>query len=142
APGAPTKDSLCRRSLMQSSLPQFRPVSASSREPGASYDLPILLGWLTLFGVGLKLLVGWPTAPVLPDHVPSWSVIQVWIQSPGAPLDGLLSWAAALAWVVWVWTLASVLLRVAVDLADGLTRGARWVGSVRLVSDWLTIPLV
>ena len=107
-----------------------------------SYDLPILLGWLTLFGVGLKLLVGWPTAPVLPDHVPSWSVIQVWIQSPGASLDGLLSWAAALAWVVWVWTLASVLLRVAVDVADVLTRGARWVGSVRLVSDWLTIPLV
>ena len=45
---------------MQSSLPQFRPVSASSRESGASYDLAILLGWLTLFGVGLKLLVGWP----------------------------------------------------------------------------------
>ena len=127
---------------MQSSLRQSRSVGVSSREPGVSYDLPILLGWLTLFGVGLKLLVGWPTAPVLPDHMPSWSVIQVWIQSPGASLDGLLSWAAALAWVVWVWTLASVLLRVAVDVADGLTRGARWVGSVRLVSDWLTIPLV
>ena len=51
---------------MQSSLHQSRSVSVSSREPGVSYDLPILLGWLTLFGVGLKLLVGWPTAPVLP----------------------------------------------------------------------------
>ena len=127
---------------MQSSLHQSRSVDVSSREPGVSYDLPILLGWLTLFGVGLKLLVGWPAAPVLPDHMPSWSVIQVWIQSPGSSPAGLVSWAAALAWVVWVWTLASVLLRVVVDVADGLTRGARWVGSIRLVSDWLTIPLV
>ena len=61
---------------MQSSLRQSRSVGVSSREPGVSYDLPILLGWLTLFGVGLKLLVGWPTAPALPDHMPSWSVIQ------------------------------------------------------------------
>ena len=39
---------------MQSSLRQSRSVGVSSREPGVSYDLPILLGWLTLFGVGLR----------------------------------------------------------------------------------------
>jgi nucleoid-associated protein YgaU/DNA-binding SARP family transcriptional activator len=127
---------------MQSSLPRPRPLRAGSRVPGVSYDLVVLLGWLTLFGVGLKWLVGWPAAPVLPAVMPSWSTVQVWAQSPGASPEGLVSWAAALAWVVWIWTLATVLLRVLVDLADALTRGARWVGSVRLVSDWLTIPLV
>ena len=54
----------------------------------------------------------------------------------------MMSWAGALAWVVWLWTCATVLLRVGVDLADTLTRGARWVRSVRLLSDWLTLPIV
>ena len=53
-----------------------------------------------------------------------------------------LSSGERVAWVVWLWPLAGVLLWVFVDLADQLTRGARWAGSVRLISDWLTIPLV
>lgn len=63
-------------------------------------------------------------------------------QSPGASPTGLLSWAGALAWAVRMWTCATVVLPLAVAFADTFTRGARWVRPVRVVSDWLTLPIV
>jgi hypothetical protein len=100
-------------------------ASRSLADVGGSRDLLVLLAWLAVFGVALRLLVGWPAAPARPDAVPSWTAIQVWIQSPGASPAGLLSWADALAWAVWLWTCASVLLRLVVDFADALARSAQ-----------------
>src|SRR5579859_6394355 len=109
---------------MQDSL-HYRRLAGRAR-PSVRFasDLTVLLAWLAIFGFGLRLLVGWPAAPSLPEQMPSWSAFQVWAQSPGASLQGLISFAAILAWAVWLWTLASVLLRVAIDLGDAFTRGA------------------
>src|SRR5438094_874962 len=108
-------------------------LAASSRpNNGFASGLLVLFAWLGAFGVGLRLLVGWPVLPSVPQQLPSWTAAQVWLQSPGAPLQELVSIAALLAWVVWFWALAGVLLRIGVDFADALTRGARWVGTLRL----------
>src|SRR5215207_9216356 len=122
--------------------PVMQRSTDSSHAAGGTRELAVLLAWLAAFGLALRLLVGGPSAPVFPESAPSWSTLQVWAFSPGAALDGVLSWVALLAWAVWAWTLASVLLRVVVVVADSLTRGARWVQSLRRVSDWLTLPLV
>jgi nucleoid-associated protein YgaU len=105
-------------------------------------DLVVLLAWLAIFGLGLRLLVGWPKMLPAPELLPSWTVVEVWALSPGGSLAGLISVAAFVAWAVWLWTFASVLLRVGLDFADAFSRGARWVGSLRRASDWLTLPFV
>jgi hypothetical protein len=118
----------------------FRMVRPPAVAPNR--DLVVLFVWLAIFGVGLRLLVGWPTMLPVPDQLPSWTVVEVWALSPGGSLSGLISVAAFVAWAVWLWTLASVLLRVGLDFADALSRGARWVSSLRRASDWLTLPFV
>ncbi len=62
----------------------------SSREDagsdGSELGLGGLLVWLTIFGValaGLEQLAGWPAQPTLPDPLPSWNAVQVWL--PEAP---------------------------------------------------------
>src|SRR4051794_17303860 len=100
-----------------------------------SSGLVVVLGWLALFGIGLRLLVGWPVAPTLPAAVPNWVDVQVWSQSPGASPAPLMAWVSALAWAIWLWTFASVLLRIGVDLGECLTRDAPWMRLTRGVSD-------
>src|SRR6266498_4127305 len=78
--------------------------------------------------------------PALPDHLPSWNVIQVWLNSPLAGIEPLLPVAFDIGWVVWGLTAASIALQVLVDLLDAATRGAAWVGSLRLATNWLVIP--
>jgi hypothetical protein len=45
------------------------------RATGVGGDLPrdllVLLAWLAIFGLGLRLLIGWPSAPGCPDVLPS-----------------------------------------------------------------------
>jgi len=102
-----------------------------------------LLVWLAIFGgalAGLGQLAGWPAQPALPDHLPSWNVIQVWLNSPLVGIEVLLPVALSIGWLVWALTAASIALQVLVDLLDAATRGAAWVGSLRLATSWLVIP--
>jgi len=102
-----------------------------------------LLLWLGFFGValaGLEQLAGWPIRPALPEHLPSWASVQVWLNSPLAGLETEVSIALDLGWVVWGLTAASVLLQALVDLLDAATRGAAWVRSLRVATNWLVLP--
>ncbi len=99
--------------------------------------------WLALFGAAIYLLAGWPPAlPTLPSSWPSRLVVEVWLRSPLLPLEWLVPTTRVVAWLVWGWTCLTVLARIALDVLDGLTRGAAWVRSLRAASNWLTLPLV
>jgi len=102
-----------------------------------------LLVWLAIFGAALaalEQLAGWPAQPALPDHLPSWNAIQVWLNSPLADIGPLLPVALDFGWIVWGLTAVSIALQVLVDLLDAATRGAAWVGSLRLATNWLVVP--
>ncbi len=112
---------------------------------GEQLGLGGLLVWLAIFGValaGLEELAGWPAQPMLPDHWPSWIQVQVWLNSPLAGLDTVVPLALDLGWVVWALTAASILLQALVDLLDAATRGAAWVRSLRLATNWLVLPSI
>ena len=102
-----------------------------------------LLAWLAIFGValaGMEQLAGWPSPPGLPDHLPNWTAVQLWLNSPFRGIGALLPIAFELAWLVWWLTAASITLEVVLDLLDAATRGAAWVASVRGATDWLVLP--
>ena len=105
--------------------------------------LPALVLWLGLFGAALYLLAGWPTTPPsLPESWPSWLMIEVWLRSPMLPTEWLIPLVQVVAWLVWGWTCLTVVLRVVVRALEVITRGAAWVQSLRVASDWLTVPFV
>jgi nucleoid-associated protein YgaU len=99
--------------------------------------------WLAIFGSAVYVLAGWPPAlPQLPTALPTWISVEVWLRSPALGIDVALPAARFLAWLMWGWTCATVLLRVGVNALELATNGATWVRSFRLASDWLTLPLV
>jgi nucleoid-associated protein YgaU len=110
---------------------------------GSELGLGGLLVWLAMFGAalaGLEQLAGWPAQPALPDHLPSWNAIQIWLNRPLVDIGPVLPIAFDLGWIVWGLTAASIALQVLVDLLDAATRGAAWVGSLRLATSWLVVP--
>ena len=114
-----------------------------AQRPDGELGLGGLLVWLVIFGVGLiglEQFAGWPAQPMLPDHWPSWAQIQVWLNSPLAGLGTVLPLAFDIGWIVWALTATSVLVQALVDLLDAVTRGAAWVGSLRLATNWLVLP--
>jgi nucleoid-associated protein YgaU/DNA-binding SARP family transcriptional activator len=103
----------------------------------------ILLVWLAVFGSAVYVLAGWPPAvPLVASGLPSSQVFEIWLRSPSLALDALLPSVRLLAWVVWAWTCAYVVIRVVLRVLEWLTRGAAWVHSLRSASNWLMIPAV
>jgi hypothetical protein len=100
---------------------------------------------LGLFGLVLGLAAGgWVLRtvaglPRLPSELPALDAV---LLSADVPLDLVAYLLTTLAWVVWFWLVATVGLRVLVLTADGITRGAHWVRSLRAISDRVTLPLV
>jgi hypothetical protein len=102
-----------------------------------------LVCWLAFFWLGLRLLVGWPVnVPALPDALPTWSSIQVALNSPALQIEWLIPSVAILAWTLWAWTCLFVVVRVTLAALELATRGAGWVRSLQHASNWLMIPAV
>jgi nucleoid-associated protein YgaU len=78
--------------------------------------------------------------PDLPDRLPDWHALLVGLNSPFSMTGALLPVALDIAWLVWLWTAASIALEVVVNLLEAATRGATWVASLRTATDWLVIP--
>jgi len=78
----------------------------------AGYALVLVLGL-----VALVLLIGLPRPPTLPDHLPSAFALEVWLQSPGMPLDGVAEIGRIASWVLWGWAAASLLVELLLAVA-------------------------
>jgi LysM repeat protein len=114
------------------------PVPRATHWAGLVSYLLVLAGSLA----ALLLVIGAPEAPGLPDHLPSPFAVEVWLQSPGPPLDVVIALARDTAWLVWVWAAASLAIEVLLALAEASpVRGARWVHLARRVANGIALPL-
>src|SRR5947209_13655800 len=93
------------------------------RERSYSGLIGLVLG-LTV-GAGVLYVTGGP--PHLPREMPNWNLVGAKLQGSSLPLDALGYILTSVAWVVWGWIVASLLLRVLVAGAEGLAHGALWV---------------
>src|SRR5712664_3666022 len=85
---------------------------AADRRP-----LAVLISTLAVSGVSLYVVVGAPNAAQLPQ-VPSAGTLEVLLRSPNPPLDGLLELATFLAWGIWSWIVASVVVESVMALVE------------------------
>lgn len=99
-----------------------------------------LFGFVALMlaaGVGLYAAAG---IPRVPESLPSLGNIGAFLNAPVVPLDSVLQIVAALAWLLWLWVMASFALEVALVLAESAARGALWVRGLRRIADRLSMP--
>src|SRR5712691_10984420 len=104
-----------------------------------------LLLWLAVGSLLWYRLIGWPppALPPLPQTLPSWATVDVWLRSPLATdWTGFVAIIGLVGWAFWVWAWASVLLEVGVNLADAATQHASWVVATRAILRPLTVPLI
>jgi len=104
-----------------------------------------LLLWLAVGSLLWYRLIGWPppALPPLPQTLPSWAMVDVWVRSPLATYwTGFVATIGLVGWAFWAWAWATVLLEVAVNLADAATHGAAWVLAVRGALRPMPVPFV
>jgi DNA-binding SARP family transcriptional activator/LysM repeat protein len=103
---------------------------------------------LGMFGLLLGLAAGgWVLRavagpPRLPSELPAVDAVPGVLLGTDVPLGLLAYLLTTAAWALWFWLVATVALRVLVLAADAGTRGARWVRSLRALSDRVTLPIV
>ena len=98
-----------------------------------------LIFGLALGGAALYAVAG---LPHLPAALPSWDVVVLTLRGSDLPPETLGYLLTTAAWVLWLWIVASLLLRSLVVAAEVATRGAAWVSSLRALSDLVTLPFV
>jgi DNA-binding SARP family transcriptional activator len=101
-----------------------------------------LLGLLLVLALGATALYGLGGPPHPPAALPDRDTVVRTLQGSYLPLEVMAYALITAAWAVWFWTAASVALRLLVSVAEVLTRGAGWVGSLRAASDRVTLPVV
>lgn len=104
--------------------------------------------WLGLAGLVLGLLAGAVVLyalagpPRLPAGIPDWSAVVATLQGSYLPSEAVAYAATTAAWALWFWIVASLVLRVVALVAEYVASGAAWARALRVLSDWLTLPLV
>ena len=101
-----------------------------------------LLGLALVLGAGGLFLGRVAGVPRLPGAPPDWVELWLTLQGSDVPLEGALAILAGLAWVLWLWLSASVLLRLLVAVAGARAHGAAWAEGLRAFSDRVTLPVV
>jgi DNA-binding SARP family transcriptional activator len=105
-------------------------------------------GWLALVRLVLVLVASaWllhlmAGPPRLPDGLPGPETLATTLQGSSIPLEALGYALTSLAWLVWAWLCLSLVVQLALGLAELATHGADWVHSLRDAADRLTLPLV
>ncbi|HEY3081074.1 MAG TPA: LysM peptidoglycan-binding domain-containing protein [Chloroflexota bacterium] len=102
-------------------------------------DLGVLLVTLTALGAGLYTVAGGPHPP---PSWPSWQTVLTTLRGSEPPLAAIGYILTTAAWLLWLWTVASLALRCAVVLAEALSHGAAWARALRRLSDRVTLPVV
>jgi LysM repeat protein len=124
------------RSVTPNGAREFPGAVAGWRAGGA------LLGLLLAVGAGGLFLHRFAAVPRLPVAAPDWGAAWATLQAADVPIEASLDILATVAWGLWLWLAASVGLRLIVLVAEVVTHGAAWVGTLRTLSDRLTLPVV
>ncbi|HET6318482.1 MAG TPA: LysM peptidoglycan-binding domain-containing protein, partial [Chloroflexota bacterium] len=80
-------------------------------------------------------------APTFPDHLPSFFQIMGVLSGAVLPLAGIAEIFVGLAWLLWLWVMASLGLELLLVTAESAARGAAWVRGLRRIADRLSMPL-
>ncbi len=104
--------------------------------------LGVLVPLLLAFAATLWVLVGLPHAPDPSLTIPDGATVEALLRSRHPPLDGVIYVVGTLSWLVWGWLVLSLALQIAASMAERVGAGAAWVGQLRTVADWLSVPLV
>jgi len=121
-----------------------RALDAAGYAPGMARWAAVVRYLLVLAGslAALLLVIGSPEVPTLPDHLPSPFALEVWLQSPGTPLEMVSALARDAAWLVWLWAALSLLIELLlVGVEATPARGADWVRALRRIADRAALPL-
>lgn len=100
--------------------------------------LVTLIALLLLSGLVLRALAG---PPMVPAGLPSAAQISAILGGASLPLDALASAVVTLAWLLWLWMVASLALELLLIGAEAVAQGATWVHGLRHVADRLSMPL-
>ncbi|MFN8472170.1 MAG: LysM peptidoglycan-binding domain-containing protein [Anaerolineae bacterium] len=101
-----------------------------------------LLALIFGLAVGGAILYKLAGPPRLPEHIPSVAELLVFLNGDEVPLAALAYIFTMAAWLVWIWLVGSIALRVLVDVSETIARGAVWVAALRSFSDRVTLPIV
>ena len=96
-------------------------------------------GLLLIAGLGLAAAGG---PPRLPSGLPRWGEVLAILAGSTLPVEPLALLLVDLAWLLWAWIVGSLVLELALVLADAVAHGAAWVRSLRQLADRLSVPLV
>lgn len=115
----------------------IQPYESSSRR-GVLRLAALTLG-LSVAAVVLYSAAGLPR---LPESLPGWHTIAYTLRGSDPPLAAMSYLLTLGVWAVWFWIAGSIVLRLIVVSADVAVHGPRWVRSLRVVSDRVTLPIV
>src|SRR5437016_5938410 len=93
---------------------------------------------LLVAGVGLLRVAGPPRGP---GELPRPGDVLAILQGASLPVGPVAAVLLDLAWLLWTWIVASLLLEVALAAIDLVANGASWLRSVRRVVNRLSLPL-
>ncbi|HLZ27855.1 MAG TPA: LysM peptidoglycan-binding domain-containing protein [Chloroflexota bacterium] len=122
-------------------MKQTHTQQSSTLRSDAAHERVRLLSFGTLVllaGIGLGVVGG---APRLPDGLPRLDQLTAVLSGSTLPLQALSLVLLDLAWLMWVWIVASLGLELAVVAAAALAHGAGWVHALRRLADRVTFPL-
>ncbi len=104
---------------------------------GERLRLAAFIALVLLAGFGLRAAAGVPT---LPDHLPTLSQVTGVLGGAVLPVEAIARILVGLAWLLWLWVMASLGLELLVVAAEHAARGAAWVTGIRRVVDRVSMP--
>jgi len=115
------------------------PTAARSSD---AVSLRVLIGFLVVFGIGLRVLVGLPHLPDSSLSLPDPASLEAMLRSAHPPLAGAIYVAGSLGWLIWAWLVLSLGLQLVATTTERVAAGANVVRQVRITADLLSAPLV
>ena len=107
--------------------------------PQSRFGLVALTLGLIACGLFLYKLAG---PPHLPASLPSRDSILTTLKGSDVPLDAVAYILTTIAWILWLWIVASLVFQFLLAVAEVATHGAAWVRNLHVVVDRVTAPLV
>src|SRR5579859_8113218 len=117
------------------------PSYVDDRIESTPRPLPFV-GFVAILAASGTFLYAISGPPHLPSRIPSGSEILVTLQGSYVPLEWFAYAFTTAAWILWIWIVGSLVLRLITALAELVTRGAAWAKSLRAATDRFTLPIV
>jgi len=122
---------------MQTTRPPYAETTEQQRESRLGS-----FGFVLVLALAFALLSRFAGPPHLPPSLPSASTVVQTLRGSDIPVEALGYIFTTLGWILWCWIVVTLVVNVVIGLAEKVTRGAAWVGSLRVVSNRLTARFI